>query len=426
MDNLAMTEQEAKIAIKSLEPRLKQYAELLVCSGVNVQKGQKLLITAPCEAYEFVRLVVAAAYKAGASEVVMDWRDDEIKRLEYANSPLEYFETMPQWRADMLNSLAEDGAAFLLLEGVDPDAMKDIDPKKPALLRKALYKQAARYRHAMDFSECAWSIGGVVIDAWAQKVFPEVSAIEARYRLWDAILEVSRVNESDSQNAWELHNAQIVKQKRIMNDHHFDALHYSASNGTDFVVGLPEKHIWDGGASHIKDGTQFSPNIPTEEVFTTPDRTRADGIVYSAKPLVSNGVIIRDFWLKFENGKVVDFDAKQGKEVLRNILDTDEGARHLGECALISKNTPIAESGILFYSTLYDENASCHLALGRGFPECYEGGEDMTTEQLCELGVNSSAQHVDFMIGTDDLEITGITKDGEEVPVFVNGHWAWE
>ena len=211
-----------------------------------------------------------------------------------------------------------------------------------------------------------------------------------------------------------------------MNDRHFDALRYTASNGTDLTIGLTDRHIWAGGKSETPEGHPFFPNIPTEEVFTSPDRMRADGIVYSAMPLIHHGNKVDDFWLRFEAGRVIDYGARVGNDTLKSILETDEGAKRLGEVALISKNTPIRESETLFFDTLYDENASCHLALGIGFPECYDGGYEMSTDELRAAGVNTSATHVDFMIGTDDLTITGIQADGTEVPVFVNGQWGWE
>ena len=278
----------------------------------------------------------------------------------------------------------------------------------------------------MDFGRNAWCIGGVSVLAWARQMFEGLPDHEAMYRLWLAILETSRADGDDPHEEWETHNAAFEKNMRMLNGRSFDRLHYTSSNGTDFVVGLPKGHLWEGGAARTTSGVSFFPNIPTEEVFTSPDRMRADGRVVSALPLVHNGSIVRDFWFEFRDGAVVDFGAEQGTEVLKGILDTDENARRLGEVALISKNTPIRQTGLLFYDTLYDENASCHLALGTGFPECLEGGVDMSPEQLIEHGVNHSHIHVDFMIGADDLSIRGITADGEEVDVFVNGQWAWE
>jgi aminopeptidase len=426
MTDIPMTDAECAIAMRQLEGRMHLYAELLVRRGVAIQQGQELVLTAPVEAAAFVRIVVAEAYKAGAGHVTVLWGDDELSRLEYDNCPLERFQTLPEWKAEQMNSLARAGAAFLWLDGEDPDVMLNVDPAKPAARAVASHRQCTDYRRGLDFGENAWCIGGVPVAAWAKKVFPGLSAAEATYRLWVAILDTARVVDDDPTNAWETHDATLAKNKRRLNEGHFDALHYTSENGTDLIVGLPEGHLWEGGSARTKAGVSFFPNIPTEEVFTSPDRNRADGIVHSALPLVHNGAVISNFWVRFEGGRVVDFGAERGEDVLRSIIETDEGSHHLGECALISKNTPIRQSGLLFYNTLYDENASCHLALGMGFPDCYQGGVDMDKESLLAVGVNESAQHVDFMIGADDLDVTGIKADGTEVPIFVHGQWSWE
>ena len=412
--------------MRNLEPRLRLYAELLVSRGVSVQPGQELVVTAPVEAAHFARMVVAAGYEAGAGHVTLIWNDDELARLEYDNCPLETFQNIPSWKAEQMNSLARGGACFLWLDGADPDALADVDPAKPAARAKASNLACRDYRHGLDFGENAWSIGGVPVASWARKVFPDISEHEAVYRLWEAILDVARVVDDDPESVWETHDAALVKCKRILNEHHFAKLRYTSSNGTDLTIGMTSGHIWEGGAARTKAGVSFFPNMPTEEVFTTPDRMRADGVVHSVLPLVHNGSVVRDFWLRFEAGRVVEYGAEMGESVLRSILETDSGARRLGECALISKNTPIRQSGLLFYNTLYDENASCHLALGKGFPDCYAGGVDMSEQRLLEAGVNDSATHVDFMIGADDLDVVGITALGEEVPLFVHGQWSWE
>ena len=409
MSHIPMSDSECELAMSRLTPRLRQYAELLVRRGVAIQSGQELVVTAPVESAPFVRIVVEEAYKEGAGHVT-----------------LERFQELPAWKAEQMNSLARGGAAFLWIDGEDPDALLGIDPAKPAARAVASHRQCADYRRGLDFGVNAWCIAGAPVLAWARKVFPDYSDAEAIYRLWVAILDTARVTGDDPESEWETHNATLKKNKRKLNDSHFDALRYTSSNGTNLVVGMTPRHLWEGGSSTTKAGVTYFPNMPTEEVFTSPDRNRVEGVVHSALPLVHNGSVIRDFWLRFENGEVVDYGAERGLDVLRNILETDEGARHLGECALISKNTPIRQSGLLFYNTLYDENASCHLALGMGFPECYEGGLDMDKETLLAHGVNESAQHVDFMIGADDLDVTGIMADGTEVPVFVPGQWSWE
>lgn len=426
MAYIPMTDEECRIATEGLSEQLDLYADLLVKKGAALKPGQELVIQGPVERADFVRRVVAAAYAAQACHVTVIWSDDEVTRLTYQNVPVSYFEHTPSWKIEQLNSLAEAGASFLFLEGSDPNALKNIDPAKPAAAAKARNTECLAFRNGMDFGKNVWCIAGVPVEAWACEVFPDVSPAEAVYRLWNLILEVSRADSDDPKSAWETHNASFEKSKRFLNNHAFDALRYQSANGTDFTVGMNRGHKWDGGASKTQEGTAFFPNIPTEEVFTTPDRNRADGIVYSALPLVHAGQVVRDFWIRFENGAVVDYGAEQGKDVLRHIIETDEGSRHLGECALVSKNTPIRQSKTLFFDTLYDENASCHLALGMGFPECLEGGLDMEKDELLANGVNQSATHVDFMIGSDDLNIWGIAADGAETPVFVNGQWVWE
>lgn len=421
-----LTVEEARSGMVNLQPRLERYADLIVRKGVHVKPGQEVVVQAPVEVAAFVRIVVARAYAAGAGHVTVIWGDDVITRLTYENVEASWFETVPAWQREQLDSLAEAGACFIFIEGADPEALKGIDPAKPAAASKARNTQCKSYRHGMDFNINPWCIAGAPVAAWARQVYPGVDDEIAVYRLWCAILSVARADGEDPESAWELHNATFEKNLRFLNDRHFDRLHYTSSNGTDLWVGLTDKHVWEGGSSETPDGHVFFPNIPTEEVFTSPHCERVDGVVHSALPLVRHGNKIDRFWLRFEGGSVVDFDAEVGRDTLASILDTDEGARRLGEVALISKNTPIRETETLFYDTLYDENASCHLALGSGFPECYEGGYDMSQEELRACGLNKSGTHVDFMIGADDLDITGVTADGEEIPVFVNGQWTWE
>ncbi|MDO4436553.1 MAG: aminopeptidase [Coriobacteriaceae bacterium] len=421
-----LTVEDARIGLERLQPKIERYADLIVRKGVNVTAGQEVVVQAPVEVAPFVRTLVARAYAAGAGHVTVIWNDEAITRLTYENVETSWFETVPSWQREQLDSLAQAGACFIFVEGADPEALKGIDPAKPAAAAKARNTQCKAYRHGMDFNINPWCIAGAPVVAWARQVYPGFADEVAVYKLWCAILSVARADGDDPEMAWELHNAAFEKNLRFLNDRHFDRLHYTSQNGTDLWVGLTDAHVWEGGATKTSDGNMFFPNIPTEEVFTSPHCDRVDGIVYSALPLVRHGNKIDRFWLRFENGKVVEYDAEVGRDTLKSILDTDEGARRLGEVALISKNTPIRETETLFYDTLYDENASCHLALGSGFPECYEGGYDMSQEELRSCGLNKSGTHVDFMIGADDLDIMGVTADGEEIPVFVNGQWTWE
>ena len=421
-----LSAEECRRAMGGLAPQIERYAELLVHKGAAIKPGQELVLQAPVERADFVRIVVKAAYRAGAGHVTVIWRDDVVQRLTFESVGLDFFRHTPSWQVEQLNSLAEAGASFLFLDGSDPAAFDGVDPAKPAAASRARNSECRAFREGMDFGRNVWCIAGVPVVAWAERIFPGVSASESLYRLWCTILSVARADGDDPQGTWETHNATFEKNKRILNSNRFVGLRYASSNGTDLTIGLNEGHVWEGGAARTVDGTVFFPNIPTEEVFTTPDRRRAEGIVHSALPLVHAGSIVEDFWFIFEEGRVIDYGAERGKDVLRHILETDENAVRLGECALISKNTPIRQSGILFYDTLFDENASCHLALGMGFPECLEGGFKLDRDELLAHGVNQSHTHVDFMIGTEDLNVWGIKADGAKTPLFVNGQWAWE
>ena len=420
-----MTREEAEASIAGLQRRIEHYAELAVSKGAAVRPGQELVINAPVERADFARLLAKKGYDAGAGHVTVIWADDAVSRLEYEHMDVSYFESVPEWKREQLNSLAADGATFLHVRGNDPNALVGIDPKKLALRARAHSTQCDVYRDGLDFGKNAWTIVGAPVVPWAKKVFPEVSEYEATYRLWDAILVAARADGPDPQAEWERHNATFEKNKRILNSHAFDRLHYRSVNGTDLEVGMNPGHIWMGGACRTVDGVVYFPNIPTEEVFTSPDCRRINGVVHAVLPLVYAGNVIQDFWLRFKDGKVVEYDAIQGKNVLRSILETDDRSCMLGECALVAKDTPIRQSGLLYYDTLFDENASCHLALGTGFPECLDKGFSMSKEELMEHGVNQSTTHVDFMIGADDLAITGITHAGDEVPVFTDGRWSW-
>lgn len=426
MIRAALTVEEALEGMKALEPKIKNYARLVVRKGVNVKPGQEVVVQSPVECAPFARVVVAEAYASGAGHVTVIWADDAVTRLTYEHVVKSYFEQMSEWKRLQLDSLAQDGACFIFIEGADPAALKGIDPAKPAAASKARNTQCKVFRRGLDYNISPWCIAGAPVVAWAREVFSGDADEVAIYKLWNAILHTARADGQDPESDWELHDAAFEKNLRFLNDNRFDYLHYTSANGTDLTIGMTKGHEWAGGKGETPDGHPFFPNIPTEEVFTSPDRMRADGIVYSAMPLIHHGNKVDDFWIKFEAGRVVDYDARVGKATLASIIDTDEGAARLGEVALISKNTPIRESGVLFYDTLYDENASCHLALGVGFPECIEDGYDMSKEELLKQGVNVSSTHVDFMIGTDDIDITGITPDGREVVIFQNGQWSWE
>lgn len=404
-----------------MDKRIEEYAELVVKTGVNVQKGQVLSISAPILAVEFVREVTKAAYKAGAKNVVYNWSDDELTFLNYKHAADETFKEFPQWSLDKLMGLAEDGACFLSIIAPNPELLKDIDPKRVAEWSKVRSIAIKDYYKLVLSDNNAWSIAALPSEAWASKVFPELSIDEAMDKLLAMILDISRVDGNAIEN-WKKHNETLDEKVKILNEKKFAAFHYK-SEGTDLMVGMSKKQIWKAGASTTKDGVLFNPNIPTEEVFSLPDRNKVDGTLSSKLPLNYNGSIIDNFTLKFEKGKVVEFTAEKGYDVLENLLNTDEGARYLGEIALVPVDSPISNSKTLFYNTLFDENASCHFAFGSAYTSCIEGAEDMSKKELEKEGVNDSLVHVDFMVGSNDLSIDGIDEAGNITPIFRDGNW---
>ena len=407
------------------ENLLKKYAQLAIYQGVNVQKNQTLVISSPIECAEFTRMLVEEAYIKGAKEVVVQWNDELTGKLKYKYSPMEVFETVPEWVKESRLSYAKKGACFLSISASDPELLKDVDPKKVATFRKASSIASREFSSRLMSNENAWSIVSIPTVGWAKKVFPNISEDEAVEKLWDAIFKIVRVDSQDPVKAWEEHKNTLKKNMDFLNSKRFKSLHYTNSLGTDLIIELPEKHLWAGGAEFTQDGTEFIANMPTEEIFSMPKKTGVNGKVVSSMPLNYGGNLINNFSLTFKDGKVVDFSAEEGYETLKNLLDTDEGAKYLGEVALVPYNSPISNSNIIFFNTLYDENASCHLAFGKAYSLCIKDGEKMSEEELLKEGANDSLTHVDFMIGTKDLQITGTTYDNEKFDIFVNGNWAF-
>ena len=408
------------------EDVLKEYARLAIQVGVNVQPGQPLLIQAPVEAYKLVRECTRVAYEVGCSNVMVDYSDDLKTRLDYENRSVESLCEVPDWVIDKLKYNISKDFCRLLILGEDPDLLNGIDTEK---VQKALFARMnaqKEYRYYSMNNIGQWSIVAYPNLAWAHKVFPDIKDDdEAMETLWNAILKTSRVEIGKTVDNWKKHNEEIKVHSAKLNEYNFKSLHFTNSLGTDLTVGLIKDHIWEGGSdnSRGKYKTEFNPNIPTEEVFTMPDRYHIDGKVYSTKPLSYNGNIIPEFNLTFKDGRVVDYDASVNKDVLKGLLDTDEGSRSLGEVALISYNSPISNSKILFYETLFDENASCHLALGACYPTNLKGGSDLTDDELYEKGGNKSMEHCDFMFGSSDMKVIGTTYDGKEVVVFEQGNF---
>lgn len=405
---------------------LQKYAQLVVKVGVNLQQDQILVINSPIECADFARTIAEEAFAAGAHDVVVSWGDELLAHIRYAGGKKELFTEFPEWRRKFYTDYAEQGAAFVSIAARDPEIFKDIDPEKLKLSQQAAGAALLEYRARLMNNRNTWCVVSVPTRSWAQKVFPAVSADEAVAKLWQAIFKTVRIEAgADPVAAWREHIAFLQKAAKFMNDNAFVSLHYTNGSGTDLTVELPEGHIWAGGAEDSELGVQFAANMPTEEVYTLPKREGVNGTVAASKPLNFNGNLIEGFKLTFQEGKVVDYSAEKGEEILKGLLETDEGARYLGEVALVPYDSPISQSGILFYNTLFDENASCHLALGKAYPTCIEGGESMDSVTLLQHGVNDSLLHEDFMIGTRDLDIVGTTKDGRQVQVFKDGNFAF-
>lgn len=403
---------------------LEKYAQLVVKTGVNIQQKQTLVISSPLECAPFARMIAETAYKAGAREVVMNWKDELSAKIKFLQAPDEIFDEFPEWQKEFYLFYARQGAAFISIAASDPELLKEVNPERVVRVQKASNTALKEYRERMMSNKNAWSVVSIPTQAWARKVFPEAAADEAVGKLWEAILKSVRVDTADPVAAWKEHSRQLKVRLDYLNSHKFRLLHYKNSLGTDLKVELPAGHLWLGGPEYTADGTEFVANMPTEEVFTLPQKTGVNGVVVSSKPLNYNGTLIDKFSLTFKDGRIADCKAEQGQEVLKKLVETDEGSHYLGEVALVPFDSPISNSNILFYNTLFDENASCHLAIGKAYPICIENGANMTSEQLAQAGVNDSMVHVDFMLGTTDLEITGTTATGENVLVFKNGNFA--
>ena len=405
---------------------IKKYAELIVKKGLNVQKGQEVVVTASVESAELVREVARVAYEVGAKEVIVAYSDDQLSRLKYEYCDEEHFDFVPDYLKNLRNQYASRRACFLTIMSTDPEALKGIDPLKIQRWSINLRKACQPFYDTLDNSINRWCIVGAPSRNWANKVFPDMSNDEAVEALWNAIFKVTRCDKEDPLKEWELHHESFVKRVKVLNEKKIKTLHYTNSLGTDLTVGLPEGYLFAGGASCTTDGFYNFANIPTEEVFASPNKYDVNGIVYSSLPLNHNGSLVDKFYIEFKDGRAVNYGAEVGYDVLKSIIETDEGAHYLGEVALVPFDSPINNTGILFYNTLFDENASCHLALGRAFNECIENGIEMTKEQLAEKGLNSSLTHVDFMIGTKDLSIIATLEDGSEFVVFENGNYSSE
>lgn len=413
-----------EVILVDFETKLANYADLAVRVGVNIQKDQTLYIRTPMHAAPFVREVAKKAYEAGAKHVRVEWSDEELTKIKYQYAPEEAFSDFPQWQADVLVKEAEHNAAFLNIAGSDPDLLKGVDPERIATANKASGQANSTFRRYIQSDKVSWSIVAVPSEKWAEKVFPDKEGEDAIHSLWEAIFAATRIHEEDPVTAWQAHLATLDEKMVALNDKRFHALHYT-SDQTDLTIELPPTHIWASGGSTSKAGVDFVANMPTEEVFTAAKKNGVNGTVVSTKPLNYGGTLITNFSLTFKDGNVVDFSAEEGEETLQRLLDTDDGSRSIGEVALVPHRSPISNTNLIFYNTLFDENASNHLALGSAYAFNIEGGKEMDEDALKEAGINQSITHVDFMMGSAEMNIDGIHADGSKEPIFRNGEWAF-
>ncbi|MBY0098288.1 aminopeptidase [Mesobacillus maritimus] len=409
--------------MSDFQTNLEKYADLAVKVGVNVQPGQTLVVNAGIDSAPLVRLITKKAYEVGAKNVVVNWNDDIVTRTKYELAPDEVFSEYPEWRAKEVTELAEQGAAFMSIVSSSPDLLKGVNPERIANNQKAAGKALSTYRQYMMSDKVSWTVISAPSEGWAKMVFPNESAENAVEKLWDAIFTAIRVDTENPVEAWKQHDANLHEKVDYLNSKRYKKLHYSAP-GTDLTIELPEKHLWVGAGSINEQGHEFMANMPTEEVFTVPLKTGVNGYVSSTKPLSYGGNIIDRFKITFENGRITEVQAEEGEAILKQLVATDEGSHFLGEVALVPYNSPISQSNILFFNTLFDENASNHLAIGSAYSFCLEGGKKMSKEELEAHGLNESITHVDFMIGSADMDIDGIKEDGTTEPVFRNGDWA--
>ena len=402
---------------------MRSYAKLIVRVGANVQKGQEVRVFASLDQPEFIKMLAEECYKAGASRVTVDWNYPELTKLSARYMKLRDLSETREWEKARMQDMVDHLPVRIFIESEDPDGLRGINPKYFKAFA-ARIKISKPYRDAID-NKHQWCIAAVPGEAWAKKVHPELSKRAAVEQLWKDILYTARADGEDPIADSEEHNRDLKARSKYLNDLHLRELRYHSANGTDFKVGLIPTAEFHAGRDKTMQGVVYDPNMPTEEVFTSPDRRTAEGIVYATKPLSYQGQLIENFSVRFEKGRAVEVKAEKGQDVLEQIISMDEGCHYLGECALVPKESPIHQSGLLFYNTLFDENAACHLALGLGFDECVKGFENMTKEELYEIGVNDAGNHTDFMIGSDDLSIDGVDEHGNVHPIFRNGTWAF-
>ncbi len=404
---------------------LEKYADFIVRVGVNVQAGQTMIINCNLNAAQLCRLCVKSAFAAGAADVRVDWTDESVSRMRMENASEETLcDVKPYVQRSYLDyAESEGGVCVLHLIADDPEVFAGLDAGKINRVSLARRLALKAWRTYTMSDKIQWCIAAMPSAAWASKIYPELSVEDAMEKLWDVIFDVCRVTNGDPVSEWKAHVAKLVVLRDKMNALALESIHMTSSNGTDLTVGMADGAIWDGAASVDDRGTLFIPNLPTEEIFTAPHKDKVDGVVYGTKPYVYNGQLIKGFRVTFKDGKVIDHDAEENAALLGELLDSDEGARRIGEIALVPNSSPINQSGVLFYDTLFDENAACHIAFGASYPGTTKGGKTMSEEDLLSRGMNQSAIHEDVMVGAADMLITGLTKKGETVKIFENGEW---
>ena len=412
------------MTLENFNENLKKYARLIAETGVNVQDNHTVVLQISVDQAPLARLITEEAYRLGAAEVIVQWSDETIQREFLAHAATDRIENVPQYKIDQTDDWIAKGASRISVVSSNPDALAGVDAQRVAAFQAANGKALVNLRKATQANKVSWTVVAAASEGWAAKVFPELATSEEQVdALWNEIFKTTRIYEENPVIAWDIHDKKLQEKAAELNEQQFTALHYTAP-GTDLTIGLPKSHLWEGAGSYNARGEEFMANMPTEEVFTAPDSRRVDGYVSSTKPLSYAGTIISGMKFTFKDGKVVDFSAEQGEEALKNLLAIDEGAKHLGEVALVPDPSPISQSGLIFYNTLFDENASNHLAFGSAYAFNLQGGTEMSEEELAEAGLNRSQTHVDFMVGSDKMNIDGIKEDGTIVPVFRNGDWA--
>ena len=408
-----------------MERQIDKYVELVIQKGINIQKGQILVINSPVEVYDFTRKLVKQAYELGASEVVVHWNDEVVGKYKYVYGAEDIFDTFPEWQKESMEYYRKKGAAFLSVYATDPDILKEVDKTRVARFQKAKSLALKEYYENVMGNSNQWCVISVPTQAWAKRVFPELSTEVAILEMWKLILKIVRADKENPILEWENHLNTLKARMDYLNKKRFAKLIYRNSLGTNLEIELPEGHKWISGGEKSKAGVEFVANIPTEEIFTMPHREKVNGVVVSSKPLIYGGSVIDKFTLTFKDGEVINYSAEVGEEILGKLLSMDENSKYLGEVALVEYDSPISKSERVFYNTLFDENASCHLAFGGAYPVCLENSEGQSEEELKERGMNNSLTHEDFMIGTEDMEIVAIDSEGKETIIMKNGNFVF-